>query len=161
MKIFLVTVAYTDYYGNLGGVSQVFTSAQEALNRVEQIHEEYKVSFAGCNTDDTYQLGDRSFEFTVFDGDNEYGEIEFQKSVCIQELEINIPEPPAKSAGGTQVRMMTLKEFVDESGLSGAELARQLDCSKSRVCGYLRGESIPTKAFRNLIRNKFNVELID
>ena len=162
--LYILTICRDDDEGNLSSENKVFTDKQEAIKALHEIHES-ELNWFNNAVYDTDSVDDSSDDssFDIFDMDCSG----LKSTGSLREFEIEIPSPVTQeellqrtNKSGTQLKMMTLEDFMKENNLTAAELARQLDCAKSRICNYLRGETQVTKSFRNLVRAKYNIEII-
>ena len=165
MKIYIVVLCRSDEDGNNSAKSFVFTNQQEAKNKVSELYKSEIAWFENAvynpdAVDDCHS--DSSFDITDMDcsglASNAHIE-EKELLLSIDDIQ-NILNPFPTNSSGTQLKIVMLTEFMEENNLSTRELARQLDCSFSRICNYLSGKTPITKSFRNLVRAKYNVEII-
>ena len=161
-KIFIVVINRSDDDGELTQEVEVFTNHQQALDYLHDVHESELKWFTDAvydpeSIDDDYSDGSGYFELTDMDcsGLKSVGQV-FEKDI---ELSVSDIFPETNSMG-TQLKMMTLEDFMSENKLSARELARQLECSFSRICNYLTGKTPITKSFTKLVREKYNIEII-
>ena len=165
MKIYVVVTCRSDDEGNNSAESFVFTNQQEAKNKISELYKSELAWFENAvydpeSIDDCHS--DLSFDIIDMDcsGLASNAHIE-EKELLLSVDDIqNILNPVPTNSVGTQLKMVMLTEFMEENNLSARELARQLDCSFSRICNYLTGKTPITKSFRNLVRAKYNVEII-